>query len=880
MGILKRYWKYLIGEPFAWLFYCFAQPKRFNQKLDIVGNINIKNFIHLPRLFLPTFIISFVIHLTIVSATVSIASSSTQLGSIAATTFLGMLSGILLGAMGGLAGSITLGIIGGAAGDIPLGITVGFTTFARFGLTAILILGAISFILFFQINTLVDATSKPIAPPVKKRANIFLYLSSVFKELGSNLRNMLPGSSKQKRGKRSNFWTAFSIVVAITLAALVATLIPEKSSATNILIEDMISGALLGLTMEVGSGIILGLALLVCRTLLSTFFSGIETLLVFEALFIFGYSRLLIYPFSLLSTLLAYRRSNANRSQVFTYLQQSALYWDERAILPLPGLKDMLLLAANQNVDQTIQVLIFIKDERPQQIRAAWTAMLAIVFHELEKPDTLQNIAKATIHVSRYLSRGAAPGWSGEEELSLIDPEWEEQLNALVEAGQEARRHGETLYRLQRQRTLADMLAALNEVKPNPTSRDTTYNEQLRELVHKWRRIAEEEQIKLARSPEEIGLIDNPYKPGPVLVEGDPLFVGRQDVIQRIEQTLNNTDSTMFFLIGERRMGKTSILRQLPARLGPHFIPIEFTLQRGGMIHSIDALLSAIAAKIIEAMRTRKIAVVEIDPYALKNARQENEPTVYATFNEWLKKVVDSLAQSNHSLLLMFDEFDRFEEAADAKYFDVSLFIEEFRGYVENHQHIAVLYSGVAIKREWAGQFAQVQEIQLSSLDSRDARQLITLLNTTYRGQEVFSSPVAKKITEVTGGSPFLIQAVCFELILYLNMQDRQQAEIEDIDIAVDQVLDSWRNGYFQDLWNRTDENGQHCLIALYELNKDKLPATVSQLAQRVSMSSRDLRAALDRLCKRKLVQVKKGTYQINAPIFAKAIEMIANLSI
>lgn len=880
MGTLKQWGKYLIGEPFAWLFYCFAQPKRFNQELDIFGDINFKDFIHLPRLFLPTFIISYVIHLAIASATVSIAPLSTQLGSIAVTTFLGMLSGLLLGAMGGLAGSITLGIIGGAAGDIPLGITVGFTTFARLGLTAILILGAISFILFFQINPLVAATSKPIASPLKKRANIFPYLSAVFKDLGNSLRNMLPNSSKQRKGRRSKVWTAFSIGAAIILAALVATLIPEKSTSTNILIEDMISGALLGLTMEVGSGIILGLALLACRALLSTFISGVETLIVFEALFIFGYSRLLIYPFSLLSTLRAYRRGSADHSQVFSYLKQSALYWDERAILPLPGLKNMLLFAADQNVDQTLQVLTFIKNERPQQIRAAWTAMLAIVFRELEKPDTLQDIAKATLHVSRYLSREVARGSPGAEEPSLIDPEWEEQLNALVEAGQEARRHGETLHRSQRQRALADMLAVLNEVKPNPTSRDTTYNERLKELINKWRHIVEKEQIKLASSPEDIGLIDNPYKPGPVLLERDPLFVGRQDVIQRIEQTLNNTDSTMFFLTGERRMGKTSILRQLPARLGSHFIPIEFTLQRGGTIHSIDALLGAIAAKIREAMRSRDIAVAEIDPHALENARQENESKVYAIFNEWLKKVVAALAQSNHSLLLMFDEFDRFEEAAHAEYFNVPLLLEEFRGFVENHQHIALLYSGVAIKREWAGQFAQVQEIQLGFLDSRDARQIITQLNTTYQGPEVFSSPIAKKITEITGGAPFLIQAVCFELILYLNMQDRQQAEIEDIDIAVDQVLESWRNGYFQDLWNRTDENGRRCLIALYELNKNKLPATVDQLAARVDMNASDLHAALDHLFKRKLVKVKRGIYQITAPIFVRAIEMIANLSI
>src|SRR5213078_2700792 len=59
--------------------------------------------------------------------------------------------------------------------------------------------------------------------------------------------------------------------------------------------------------------------------------------------------RLPLYLVSGPSMLLLYRASRKHPDHVFAHLRRSSLYWDERVFLPLPGLKQMLLIAAQQD---------------------------------------------------------------------------------------------------------------------------------------------------------------------------------------------------------------------------------------------------------------------------------------------------------------------------------------------------------------------------------------------------------------------------------------------------------------------------------------------------------------------------------------------------
>ena len=64
--------------------------------------------------------------------------------------------------------------------------------------------------------------------------------------------------------------------------------------------------------------------------------------------------------------------------------------------------------------------------------------------------------------------------------------------------------------------------------------------------------------------------IHNPYTPGMPLAPGSPTFYGREDVYQAARQNIDGVARNgLLVLTGERRIGKTSVLKHLPAHLDP-----------------------------------------------------------------------------------------------------------------------------------------------------------------------------------------------------------------------------------------------------------------------------------------------------------------------
>src|SRR6267154_2146937 len=61
MQQVKRWWYFLLQEPFIWLFYYLFQPKRFRRDIEAEGLVN--RFIVMLRLALPMFLCSFPITL-------------------------------------------------------------------------------------------------------------------------------------------------------------------------------------------------------------------------------------------------------------------------------------------------------------------------------------------------------------------------------------------------------------------------------------------------------------------------------------------------------------------------------------------------------------------------------------------------------------------------------------------------------------------------------------------------------------------------------------------------------------------------------------------------------------------------------------------------
>ncbi len=593
---------------------------------------------------------------------------------------------------------------------------------------------------------------------------------------------------------------------------------------------------------------------------------GIPLIGIFLVAYVLCYYRLLLYPISGIASAVTYFASINNPSHVFNYLHRSPLYWDESVFLPLPGLRQMLLIAAKQDEEQTLGEINFIVHERRQQINIARVVTLEVAVWDMEARKNLHDIADAAQQLDHILSSSRR----------LITPFLRAPFARLNDASRDAVRYYSPLSWQARQDALKNMESHLQ--KAYPRFRDSKLNIRMERIVATWLMLAQQELEKLGKMLETSGKILNPYSPGQVLELRNNLFVGRLDLVQKLEEELNKGSRRPTFLLnGERRMGKSSTLKQLPFLLGGRYVPVFYDLQSPKVLSSTVSILSTIAEEIYLSVSSRGMIIKQLDYKRLQDIEDmRNEAAVYNVFDEWLGNLERMLIQEDHVLLLAFDEFEKLEDARKDGYLNLRLLLDWFRNLIQYHPQIALLFSGVRSFKEmnvdWISYFVNVQTLKVSFLEESEAYQLITRPMTDFPGEEIFGEDVIKEIIRVTCCHPFLIQAICSRLIDNLNAQNRTQAYLDDVETTVEEILESWET-YFQDLWNRTDHEQRACLFSLIVAYKAGSDGTVSTIKQHTGLSDNVIYRTLKLLLERDLIRRNENTYHIAAPIFSKWVE-------
>jgi hypothetical protein len=310
--------------------------------------------------------------------------------------------------------------------------------------------------------------------------------------------------------------------------------------------------------------------------------------------------------------------------------------------------------------------------------------------------------------------------------------------------------------------------------------------------------------------------IDNPYVVGnPVY---PPLFVGRRAVFDRIGQIWSaKSQPDSIILYGHRRMGKSSILRNLDqvAPLGGLIVYADMA-GATAFVESTTDLLLGLADRVLTAVRR---VYPEIEA-AKPDHETYNTPSKARLYLDHLIEQARHIL-AGRPLILALDEFEAIEGAVLAG--KVSRDIFQFLRAKSQEPSITLVLGGLHTLDEMSRDYQQpfygsYENIRVSYLTRDDAWRLI--VNPTLHFRLNYEPEAVEYIIAETGGQPYLVQLICRDALDHLNHELFDENKERDVLITlsdVEAVLgpDFFRRGtvYFDGVWTQAGDPAQRSLL-------------------------------------------------------------------
>jgi hypothetical protein len=357
-------------------------------------------------------------------------------------------------------------------------------------------------------------------------------------------------------------------------------------------------------------------------------------------------------------------------------------------------------------------------------------------------------------------------------------------------------------------------------------------------IVHKWTEIIIAASGAIAKQGT-IQPVANPFVCGNP-VSGD-IFVGRDDILRRIEALWKAEKPDSLVIYGHRRMGKSSIILNLKGKLNQDTVLIDFNMQRVGLVNNTAELLHNLALRLYDALEpTARSDWAEPEITSFSNGN------VYSIFDRFLTQL--NLHRNGKRYAIAIDEFELIEKQIEEKKLEPQL-LEYFRSIIQTYPWLIFAFVGLHTLEEmtrnyWEPLFANVTRISVGFLTPAAARRLITQPTPDFNLD--YDAEAIDFIIQQTAGQPYLVQLICQNLVSRFNDRnfvavpfDSAQGKIHstrfsmaDVEAVItDSQFENNGSAYFRGIWGRADVNQQLMLqhLAIERLT-DREIAIATQL--------------------------------------------------
>ena len=387
-------------------------------------------------------------------------------------------------------------------------------------------------------------------------------------------------------------------------------------------------------------------------------------------------------------------------------------------------------------------------------------------------------------------------------------------------------------------------------------------------------------------------------------VDRQEMFFGRTGIMDRIRRQVGaSTHANVILLEGNRRTGKTSILRQLgKADALPGWIPVYCSLQdaegddkRGGITtRNVFKLLARVTGWALHdaGVETWFPGLPDRDPGrpyklvflgALKQAFAGDH--AFETFELYLSAALE--AASPRRVLLMLDEFDKLQEGIDAGITSPQV-PENIRHLLQHQPGLSAIITGSRrLKRlreeYWSALFGLGHPIGISVLAFDEARRLVT---EPVEGRLSYLPHARDRVVEICARHPFLIQSLCNRVFERAASGGGPTITLDAVEEAATEMVRD--NEHFRTLWDYAGSARRRLLLALCDrLSEEPDAVNLDLLAIKLRdykvpfRRATDLADDIDELRELELLDVdgsyRGGTYRLSVPLMANWLRMNVN---
>ena len=384
-------------------------------------------------------------------------------------------------------------------------------------------------------------------------------------------------------------------------------------------------------------------------------------------------------------------------------------------------------------------------------------------------------------------------------------------------------------------------------------------------------------------------------------VDREEMFFGRAAVMDRIKRQIGtHSPANVILLEGNRRTGKTSILRQIGrAELLPGWIPVYCSFQdaegddtRSGVTtHNVFRLLArtmgwALHDAGVETWlpglpgrapgRSFKLAFRT----ALNQAFAGEHP--FEVFELYVEAAIE--AASPGRVLLMLDEFDKLQEGIDAGITSPQV-PENIRHLLQHQRGLSAIITGSRrLKRlreeYWSALFGLGYRVGVGALAFDDARRLVT---EPVEGRLAYLPQARDRVVELCAGHPFLVQSLCNRVFEQVASGGAPTITVDTVERAATEMVRD--NEHFRTLWDYAGSARRRLLLALCDrfaegpdaVNLDLLEMKLRENAVSVRRLS-ELGDDIAELRELELLNFddayRAGTYRLSVPLMANWLRM------